>query len=306
MSDEVEFEVGQMYENVKGKYEVLSISDDAMTIQWETGEQTSTTVSFQQRIIERIKFEKELIEEQKAKALRKGQKAYISKAGEQFKGLAESDFKTTISGTKWRNRSCLGGAVTKRLAPHKLQINSWAVPRKTAIQWQDIGHHRLAAKMTQAKFSALIDHTDLSYGFYIERGDQDSETSSDWNAFIAWLKKENNEAFLNKLVIEHHLRIDHQSGKSAIAQIDAHDGKWNVKKISHEEGEKEDIGALADFFDKIPASAALNLRIHQKTAKAEILARGEEIADDIAALFDVLMPLYEASATLVPPDEAGV
>jgi hypothetical protein len=305
MSNQIEFEVGQKYENVKGVYEVLSIVDDTMTIEWETGEQASTSVSFQKRIIERIQFEKELIEEQKAKALRKGQKAYISKAGEQFKGFAESDFKVTISGTKWRNRSCLGGAVTKRLAPHKLQINSWAVPRKTAIHWQDIGHHRLAATMTQVKFLALIDKTDLSYGFYIERGNQDNKNVSDWNSFMDWLKKENNEALLNKVVIEHHLRIDHKSGKSAIAQIDAHDGKWNIrKKTSHEEDEGEDIGTLAGFFDKIPASAKIIFRIYQKTAKADILAQGEKIADDIAVLFDVLMPLYEAAATLFPPDEA--
>ncbi len=300
MSNEIEFEVGQTYENVKGIYEVLSIADETMMIQWETGEQASTSVDLQKRIIERIQFEKELIEAQKAKALRKGQKAYISKAGELFKGFAESDFKVTISGTKWRNRSCLGGAVTKRLAPHKLQINSWAVARKTAIHWQDISHHRLAANRTQAKFLAKINETDLSYGFYIERGNKQDQDTLDWNVFIAWLKKENNEALLNKIVSEQHLRIDVRSGKSGIGQIDAHDGKWKIKK----QGDREDISALADFFNKIPANARIILQIYQKAAKAEVLAQGEKIADDIAALLGVLMPLYEASATMLPPDEA--
>ena len=295
---EFEFEVGQKYENVKGVYEVLSVEDDTMTIQWETGEQASTSVDLQKRIIERIQFEIELREEKKAgKARRKG-RASTSKLGEQFKGFSESDFKKTISGTKWRNRNCLGGAVTKRLLPVKLSINSWAESRKTAIHWQDIDHHRLADSRTQAKFFALIDETDLSYGFYIERGNKRVEDTSDWNAYVAWLKKENNEALLNKIVSEHHLRID--AGKSVRGQIVAHEGKWNLKKHS----DSEDIGSLAEFFDNIPANSKIDLQIYQKAAKAEVLAQGEKIADDISALFGVLMPLYEASVTLTPPDEA--
>jgi len=297
---EFEFEVGQKYENVKGVYEVLSVEDDMMTIQWETGEQASTSVDFQKRIIERIQFEIELREEKKAgKARRKG-RASTSKLGEQFKGFSESDFKKTISGTKWRNRNCLGGAVTKKLLPVKIPINSWAVSRKTAIHWQDMDHHRLADSRTQAKLFALIDETDLSYGFFIERGNKRAEDTSDWNAYVAWLKKENNEALLNKIVSEHLLRIDVKSGESVIGQIDAHEGKWKLKKQS----DSEDIGSLAEFFDKIPANSKIDLQIYQKAAKAEVLAHGEKIADDISALFGFLMPLYEASITLAPRDEA--
>jgi len=297
---EFEFEVGQKYENVKGVYEVLSVEDDMMTIQWETGEQASTSVDFQKRIIERIQFEIELREEKKAgKARRKG-RASTSKLGEQFKGFSESDFKKTISGTKWRNRNCLGGAVTKKLLPVKIPINSWAVSRKTAIHWQDMDHHRLADSRTQAKLFALIDETDLSYGFFIERGNKRAEDTSDWNAYVAWLKKENNEALLNKIVSEHLLRIDVKSGESVIGQIDAHEGKWKLKRQS----DSEDIGSLAEFFDKIPANSKIDLQIYQKAAKAEVLAHGEKIADDISALFGFLMPLYEASITLAPRDEA--
>ena len=299
---EFQFEVGQKYENVKGVYEVLSIDDDMMTIQWETGEQASTSIDLQKRIIERIQFEIDLIEEKKAGKARRRSRASTSKLGELFKGFAESDFKRTISGTKWRNRNCLGGAVTKRLPAVKLPINSWAVSRKTAIHWQDIDHHRLADSRTQAKLFALIDETDLSYGFYIERGNKRVEDTSDWNAFVAWLKKENNEALLNKIVSEHHLRIDDRSGKSVRGQIVAHEGKWNLKKQS----DSEDIGSLAEFFDKIPANSKINLQIYQKAAKADIIAQGEKIADDISALFGILMTLYEASVTLNPPPDKAV
>ncbi len=299
-----EFEVGQKYENVKGVYEVLSVEDNNMTIQWETGEQTSTSVDLQRKIIERIQFEKEEREAKKVpKAHRKGRKASGSKLGGQFKGFAESDFKATISGTKWRNRNCLGGAVTKRLVPDNLKFNSWAVSRKTAIHWQDINHHHWAGSRTQVKFFAQIDAKNLSYGFYIERGNQHDEDNLDWNALVTWLKTENNETFLRKIVSEHDLRIDNKSGKNITGRIDANDGQWNIKKQSDGDGSGEAVDSLAAFLGNIPVSARIDLQIYKKTAKAEILDKGEKIADDISALFGVLMPLYEASATLLPPDE---
>jgi hypothetical protein len=52
--DHVEFEVGKKYENMKGVYEVLSIKRNAMRIRWDSGEEITTTVSLQSRIIMRM------------------------------------------------------------------------------------------------------------------------------------------------------------------------------------------------------------------------------------------------------------
>ena len=54
----MEFEVGEKYENMKGVYEVLSIDQDTMRIRWESGEEITTTVTLQSRIIERMNPEK--------------------------------------------------------------------------------------------------------------------------------------------------------------------------------------------------------------------------------------------------------
>ena len=53
-SIEVEFEVGQQYENRKGKYEVLEIAGDDMLIRWDAGEEASTTMTMQRRIIDNM------------------------------------------------------------------------------------------------------------------------------------------------------------------------------------------------------------------------------------------------------------
>ena len=50
----VEFEVGEKYENMKGIYEVLSIDRNTMRIRWDSGEEITTTVSLQSRIIMRM------------------------------------------------------------------------------------------------------------------------------------------------------------------------------------------------------------------------------------------------------------
>ena len=59
---ETGFEVGSTYENEKGTYEVLSIDErkDTMVIKWESGEEVSTAIGFQRRIIKRMRHEAEI------------------------------------------------------------------------------------------------------------------------------------------------------------------------------------------------------------------------------------------------------
>jgi hypothetical protein len=80
MADDFNFEVGAIYENMKGPYEVVSIRRNEMVIRWDDGNEITTTVDLQKRIIERMAFEKELKqrEDQKkapgGKGNKKGQK----------------------------------------------------------------------------------------------------------------------------------------------------------------------------------------------------------------------------------------
>ena len=71
MTEEIKFEIGEKYENMKGEYEVLAIRRDSMDIRWEDGEEISTSIDLQRRIIERMEFEKELEIIQAAQKLKK-------------------------------------------------------------------------------------------------------------------------------------------------------------------------------------------------------------------------------------------
>ena len=57
--DNNQFIVGDRYTNRKGLFEVISIKDDSMSIQWGNGEKISTTIKFQQSIIEGMERERQ-------------------------------------------------------------------------------------------------------------------------------------------------------------------------------------------------------------------------------------------------------
>lgn len=65
--DGFQFEVGAVYENMKGVYEVISIQNDSMRIRWRDGNEVVTPVDLQRRIIDRMAYEKELRQQEEAK-----------------------------------------------------------------------------------------------------------------------------------------------------------------------------------------------------------------------------------------------
>lgn len=72
--DGFEFEVGAMYENMKGVYEVISIQNDSMVIRWKDGNEVVTPVDLQRRIIERMAYEKKLLQQEEAERREKASK----------------------------------------------------------------------------------------------------------------------------------------------------------------------------------------------------------------------------------------
>ena len=132
--EKIKFEVGEKYENMKGVFEVIAIRRDSMDIRWEDGEEISTPIDLQQRIIERMQYEKEAAAEQLAQ---KAKKSKGSSRGTQFNGLEENDFSNSVSKTTWRGRGQIGGAVAQRFKSEAFTFKSWAVLRKPEVRWLD-------------------------------------------------------------------------------------------------------------------------------------------------------------------------
>ncbi len=287
MIEKIEFAVGEKYRNRKGLYEVISRRGDKMVIQWEDGEKVETSVEFQRRIIDGMRFEKKVKEEKKLPPKKKSSSRKVSK----FKGLSEGDFKNNITKTKWRGRPALGGAVTQKLDSDRYTFNSWAVYRIPSVHWADAAHRDSSEDIwRQAKFFAQVDEHSLFYGFYIERPDDKGLESQEWKHFLEWLKNPENEGWLKTIAEGNGLLIFDKENRFE-GTIEAVKGEWKRRR----EDEEEDLDSLYAFIDRLPEEHWLNLQIAKRIKKEEALERKEKIADDISSLFMVLMPLYEAS-----------
>ena len=183
-----EFAVDEQYENEKGIFTVLSIHKSEMVIRWENGEEIRTDIELQRNIQARREWE-HLQREKEAKAAASGRKKGGRKAV--FEGFKASDFKNSASGTKWRGRAQLGGAVTYKLPESRFSFNSWAFANKPEMHWLDTTHQKRQSGDSRAKFFVRVDPNILFYGFSIGQPAGDSDVSKNWDNFVIWLEIHN-------------------------------------------------------------------------------------------------------------------
>jgi hypothetical protein len=288
--NDIQFKVGQEHENMKGAYKVLAVKKDTICICWENGEQATSAAALQSRIIERMHQERAQIRAKRGAKPKKTKKPVLPVS--KFEGLKKDDFSKELAGAAWRHYDGLGGAVAVRLSPERLDIAPWPRYGLPEIEWADFNHRLDGDFRLQAKFFARLDESRLYFGFYVERSDQEEDTRKDWNAFITWLRNAENDFWLNKVASKHDLSICDVKEQGAFAgTITSAGGKWCLSNKGHE----QEIESLADFLDSLTDSTRVDLQIAKIVEKDEVVPRGVEIADDIAQLFELLMPLYEAS-----------
>lgn len=282
-----EFIVDEKYENEKGIFTVLSIHKNEMVIRWESGEEIRTDIELQRNIQARRQWEKVQIEKE-AKAAMNKRKAGAKKAV--FEGFKESDFKNTASGTKWRGRNQLGGAVTHRLRKSKFNMNSWAFANKPEMHWLDTAHHKRQSGDRRARFFLRLDPEMLYYGFSIGQPAGEDDTTRNWDNFMQWLTLEDNAAVVHDVTLTNEMTITAKtdSGESPLTPIK---GGWQVGDTK----KKHAVGKIADLIEKMVAGGSGTLEFGQRMDKKDAVAGGADIAVRIAQLFSQLMPLYEGA-----------
>lgn len=288
MDEKTEFVVGGRYENVKGAYEVISITGDSMVIRWDNGEEISSSIELQERIIENMKFREQLTQNQNTpKPVNKIHRS----SGSQFSGLKNSDFKNNVVKTKWRNRNGLGGAVAKQLYSREFNFQSWAVYRVPTVHWAGTKHRKKTEINKQAKFYVQLDENCMQYGFCVEGSNGSIDKQEDWNAFLSWLKS--NENWLSKIAQENNLSVQ-------VTELDG-DTKVSEKVIEPDNGEwissdKIKISSLSFYLNGLKHSHWIQFYLALRTDKENVIAKNDTVAGDIAAIFQILMPVYTASA----------
>lgn len=292
MTEEIKFEIGEKYENMKGAFEVVAIRRDSMDIRWEDGEEISTSIDLQKRIIERMQFEKELEISQVAQKAKKA-KASTSKEGKHFAGLENTDFSDRVSKTTWRGRGQLGGAVAQRLKNKQFKFNSWAVLRKPEVAWLDVLRQKRDDLKLQAKFYARVAHEGFFFGVHVPTPDPSGTAKSDWHALMSWLEKPENDSWLNKQCITHNLYLCDLGKQGFSGTLEAEPDRW-----VHRVADKADaaVKSLSAFLTATGKSGAIDLRIEKRMEKEAAIEKKQNIAGEMAALFENLMPVYAGAA----------
>ena len=293
MMQEIKFEVGDKYENMKGVFEVISIGKDSMDIRWEDGEEISTPITLQLRIIERMQHEKDIEAEEIAQKTKKA-KVSASGRGKEFDGLEENDFSNSVSKTTWRGRGQMGGAVARLLKSEQFNFNSWVVSRKPEVYWLDVIRQKQENVLFQVKFYARVEEDSLCFGFHIPAPDPSASEKSDWHAVQKWLDRPEKDAWLLNQCASQGLCLFDTGVKGFTGTLEADTDQW----VHRSERDEIPVKSLSTFFRGLDNSDKMDLRVEKRVTKNDVMEKKHEIVDDIAELFNRLMPLYEAAVAL--------
>jgi uncharacterized protein YktB (UPF0637 family) len=285
-----QFVVEEQYENEKGVFTVLSIHKNEMVIRWESGEEIRTDIELQRNI--QARRQREIIEKEKAAQKAKNSRASGTAAASTFEGFKEADFKNSASGTKWRGRKQLGGAVTHNLTDTKLKFNSWAFTNRPEMHWLDTRHQKSGSGENRAKFFVRVNSDELLLGFSVGHAKDDIDTSKNWETFSQWLENESNQEVLHTLALNNGLAI-YNKYRPESPVLSPEERGWQIDSSQKEKSAYE----LNEFIQSLSADDVVHMEIAKAIKKEASLTKGKEIAVEIAELFSQLLPLYRAAWT---------
>lgn len=289
-----EFQVDGQYENEKGVFTVLSIKNGTMEIQWEDGEKIHTEVDLQRGIQIRRQMEDYYAEAEAAAKARKAARAAGGKNA-RFDGLQPGDFKDTAARTRWRGREQLGGEVSQHMPRDVHTFQSWAFAQRPEVHWQDTAHRKRSGGEFDATFFVRLDQQALTYGFRVARPAPEEMASKDWQSVAAWLQDETNQQMLLTIASENDLVMTLRS-TADVQQLRAQENDWaEVGKSA-----KIAAGRPAKLMAADAASAPITVEVFGSMTKEAALDRKKDVAKDIAALFERLMPLYRGALVYRP------
>lgn len=299
------FEVGNTYRNELGEYEVVSIKEPDMVIRYSDGGEREAEIAFQRRVWERIQDEEEIkleAEQRKSKSKTK-RRSSTARYGAAFHGLAETDFQTSIKGTNWRARSGLGGLLAVRLSTLSGRIfESRAVARQPRVFITLPYAAAPKAPSRKAKFILGLDEAKAYHGFYIEKNFDEMDDSWDWPQLIT--------ALGDDLALRHTLQdameeydlgwkitlfdSDHEFKSTAI--VTAESGGLALRTEGNDQIRPLEWADFVAYLDELDDEEWCDLYLVQSISKTNAIELGVAIADEIAAVWNALLPLYDACA----------
>lgn len=294
------FEVGSVYENRDGVYEVVRIDDGrgTMVIRYvDTGEEVESTIRIQARIWRNMDWEKEEEKRLRAAEEARHQQGY----GRDFTGLYDSDFKSNTEGTTWRSRAGLAGQVSRLLsAGTKYTFVSWAIygwPVAFLTHREDYAIAAFETGVSKAKFTVELDEKNAYYGLYVERNAGPMDRTWDWLRLVPALRdKEELQQAIADAEADHGVRF---LGRAYRGEDTFHFA-GGLASGTRSLWDEDDPSALsvADRLrrlEDVPADEWVEIYLLGTTPKHAAVAAGVDIAHRMARVMSALLPVYTAA-----------
>lgn len=303
---EVKFQVGQVYANRDGEYEVLSIdpSGGRMEVQFVANRSTkSLDMTIQSRIVQNMQLEArmaenarlaEKLESEKPEKAPRAPRAPRAATGEkkapgekkalgrEFQGMRPEDFTGSVLGTTWRSKDSLAGGVRARLQRHfKKPFKSSPVYNWPVVY---LSHQDVAAKAEEgvrvARFMLRADEQGLHHGLYLERA---SDLCVDFDRFVRRLGEDDTLRQFASQLEKGDLRLEgRRRTASGVEPLWEADSPWETRLEALTapcgEGETREISLIR----VMPVQEAVD--------------KGADLVDEIGAALVQLAPFYNAAA----------
>ncbi len=305
------FEVGKTYRNRNGEYIVQAVDGDQMTIRYVSGGTLQTSAAIQARIWENIHFEYQIEQEEEKRSLARDarlearkRKAAAQKAlaAPKYGGFQEGDFELKKRGIAWSGREQAGKALAYQLGQRvEGSFGSWIVPRKSQVHVARKEHYDRDARDTNAMFFVTVDEGGVNYGFRTGRPNGKEDAGWPWSTLIAILAddKEVRQA-LRAAMKDQGLTLDVYAEEISYQQVgqillEGRGFLWQHETAEQEITQKMNWNQLVEYLETVTPNKRCDLYLRKHLTAEAALELGAAATDEIAGVFESLMPVYDAS-----------
>jgi hypothetical protein len=293
------FEVGKLYRNRKGEYEVVSLDGPRMVIRYADGSVLQTRVDLQARIWRNIQTEARVERETQRAQAQKRLKRRGARRGLDFQGLGDHDFQKGVAGTSWRARTSFGGRLAERMTSSTAHFfQSWAIYRKAEVHIAQPVHYNSREKAKVAKFVFDLYEKGSWYGFLIEKNNGPMDSTWHWPNMIEALSSGARlQEEIEQAMRAHDLRwqLYVWGDGSLVEQIRAAEEGLMREVPAQQEREESTWTDFVDDLRSLDAEVWHSLLLLVNMSKEKALAAGPGLVDPVAEVLKSLLPLYEAS-----------
>jgi hypothetical protein len=305
------FEVGKMYRNRNGEYLVQAIEGDYMKIRYVSGGTLETRASIQARIWENIQFEEQMVREEERQRLakeerlaarRRAAQAKRAKAKPKFEGFQESDFEPKKRGIAWSTRDEMGRSLEQQLNQGlEGEFSHWIVPRKPGVEVAKKRYFDKDNRERNAVFFVTVNEEGVSYGLRVGKPNGKSLVRWPWSRFVKALSEEDKVRRALRAVIKaHELDMDIYGVETSYGlvgqfEVQTRGFLWRHETAEQEMTRKMNWNQLVEYLQGVAAKKRCDLFLRKRIPPEEALQAGAGVVEEMASLFESLLPLYDVS-----------